>query len=219
MGFTDKELKFIDDNSELIEKGESGLKELFSKIDYEIEKRDKMKILLAYNCLGTDAFKVSTKTTTVDKVITGALFNRTTCKAKGEPLLPSMFRGNTKVVLYNIRKGKIIDQKNYTLVDRQSLDKVSLEGGYNLCVLNKPEHLATVKDCFDGTLNYIAYFDLKDDLGDYSTEIKASIQTNDEEVAKNSILQRLRETLNRKIEGFSKVIDDIMAYVESNLVF
>lgn len=219
MGFTDKELGFIDKYFELVEKGQDGLKELFENMANELGASSRLRILLAYNCLGTGAFEVSTQTQAVDKVITGVLFNRTTCKAKGEPMLPSMFKGRTKVVLFNIQKGKIADQKSYTLVDKPSLDSESLKGNYNLCVLDKPEHLATVKSCFDGTLIYIAALSLKGDLYHYTSAFKASVQTNDEKVARNSILQKIKENLEKKLEGFSKVIGDLMAYVESELVF
>lgn len=220
MGFTDKELEFIDKHSELVEKGQDGLKELFEQMAYELGDSSRLRILLAYNCLGTGAFKVSTETQAVDKIITGALFNRTTCKARGEPLLPAMFKGRTKVVLFNIQKGRIVDQKSYTLVDKPSLDSESLKGNYNLCVLDKPEHLATVKSCFDGTLIYLASFSLKDEnLYHHSSYFRAMSETNDENAAKTTILQKLRNILEKKLEGFSKVVGDLMAYVESKLVF
>ena len=176
---------------------------------------------MIYNCLGSNAFEVNTSSYPPDKLITGALFNRTACRAKGEPLLPSMFRGNTKVVLYNIQKGKIVDQKKYTLVDKVKLDEVSLAGNYNLCVLDKPVHTDSVNQCFDGTLIYTAYFKpkLKGLLGSYGNRFDLSWESNDEKVAKEKLLEGFKNRLDKELEGFGKVVEEIMKQIESTMTF
>ena len=219
MAFTDKEIEFIKDHSDLIDRGPEGLKELFSKLSY-VPGISRLRIIFIYNCLGTEPFKVINTTEVLKGIITGALFNRTSAKAKGIPLLPAMFKNKTKVVLFNIKHGKIVDQKQYTLVDKQSLDDESLRGGYNLCVLDTPEHLNSVKSCFDGNLVYISQVVLEPkELSSPEFRPRVEAISNSANLAKQSILKQLREYLNIKLTGFDKVIDSLMDHIEPQIVF
>lgn len=160
MGFTENELKFIDENKQLIDQGRDGLKKLLEKVNeasYSYLGRissGRLRFLLVFNCLGVEGFAFSGKVQPLSVVIQGCLANQTTAKAKGEPLVPALFKSNTKVILYKITNNSIESSKKYSLVDRPSLNKEMVEGGYNLCILDKTQYKETVEKAFGKIKNY-----------------------------------------------------------------
>ena len=221
MAFTEKELEFIDNNSELIEKGPGGIQELVARANLEFGMKNRLKLLLVYNCLGTNGFEIRTDSyLSSGKIIYGAIFNRTTFKAKGEPLMPSMYKAKTKVRLYKISSGKIVDSKTYVLEDKPKLDQEVLSGGYNLGILDRPENVKSVENCFNGELTYSLRLIYAPNIIDREPYIFLdTVETNTDVLAEEALLESVDFKLTDILKDFTGVKDRLVSYIRDNLSF
>ena len=96
MGWTQKELEFLESNKELLEEGSSKLTEVIDKViaigrsssDFN---RGKMLFAIIYTIEGTNGFLVNVTSSYKTTEVKSAILNRTAAKATGVALLPAMF--------------------------------------------------------------------------------------------------------------------------------
>lgn len=191
MAFSETELKFIDANSALIEGGKaeySKLQEAYKTIfSY---RTSKLSILLPYLVFGIKAFEVTGYATKPNAQIEDILVNTTGLgylKAKGQPLVPSLFSAKAKIIYWKISNGTIEAKKPSQLVDRKTLNEEMIQGGYNLVSLDTKKANDTITNVFGGkVLSYFIKVTTAQDkrMGNsYSFEFRTESEKKDDAVA------------------------------------
>jgi hypothetical protein len=216
MIFTEKEQKWIKDNSAVINSGDfKKIMEAISSIprDSDISTK-KLRVTLAYLTFGPKGFIAIGYTKNPNIVIKGALINRTSLKAEGSPLLPSMF-GKVKIHLYRIENNKIANQEVVTVPATRGefLDLIS-KGGWNLVVLERKEYTEAVEAAFNQQIYGVAI-----DFNPVVTEYEFH-------VTENNILTESREKaiplLKEKLDNwfapsFGSIGRELVDYLMENI--
>lgn len=214
MAFTQQEIKFLEDNRELIEKGSSALLEIANKVlglsrsDSDIS-RSKLIFAIVYSIQGVDGFSARVTTTYKTSVIEGALLNRTSAKAKAAPLLPSMVKAKTKIVYYKIENNKIAVEEKSRFVDLPTYKKDLADGGYNLVVVDTPENVDSVKAAFGGIMEFTIRL-LADVVSDRGVLVTVYVESKDSNTAKELAKDELKLELTRRCDGMSSAIDSVV---------
>lgn len=226
MALSEQELKFIDENSDLIEQGEAEIEKIadaFYSSGLYGSSRGKLGILMAYTIYGPKAFKLDGYVRGCDIQLLDVISNLTGLKAKGVPLLPSLFSAKTKVILCKIEKGVLVKKENYRLEDRASLNKKMSEMGANLVTLDSEPARTTLEKAFGKIRKFILSLSLtgvklpqkypvfsSEVSGDYENEAKAK--------------EELKFALVNKVTGqftsdTAKVINMVLDSLMNSLTF
>lgn len=214
MAFTQQEVKFLEDNRELIEKGSSALAEIANKI-LEIPKYDndisRVKLIFAtvYSIQGVGGFSARVTANYKTSTIKGALLNRTAAKAQAAPLLPSMMKAKTKIVYYKIENNKISEEVKSKFVDLPTYKKELADGGYNLVIIDTQENIDSVKAAFGGIIEFTVRL-LADVVSDRGVLLTVTVESDDPSAAKDIAKTTLTQALTTKCDGMSSAVSSVV---------
>ena len=223
MAFTQQEIKFLEDNRELIEKGKQALPEIAEKIldipkyDNDIS-RSKLIFAIVYSIEGVDGFSARVTANYKTSVVKGALLNRTAAKANAAPLLPSMMKAKTKIVYYKIANNKIAEEVKSRFVDLATYKKDLAEGGYNLVIIDTQENVDSVKAAFGGIIEFTVRL-LANIVSDRGVLHTVLVEDSDPATAKEKAKDALKDSLVLKCDGMSSAIDSVVNSVISKTDF
>ena len=214
MAFTQQEIKFLEDNRELIEKGSSALAEIAEKI-LSIPKYDndisRVKLIFAtvYSIQGVDGFSARVTSNYKTSTIKGALLNRTAAKAQAAPLLPSMMKAKTKIVYYKIENNKIVEEVKSKFVDLPTYKKELADGGYNLVIIDTQENIDSVKAAFGGIIEFTVRL-LADVVSDRGVLLTVVVESDDPAAAKDIAKVKFIEALIAKCDGMNSAVSSVV---------
>lgn len=210
MAFTEKEIKFLEENRALIDGGKSALPEIAEKLldlprgDGEVT-RAKLIFAIVYSIEGVDGFSSRVTSEYLSSKVEGALLNRTSAKANGVALLPSMFKSNTKIVYYKIENNKIVTEVKSRLSSMVEYKEELNKGGYNLVILDTPSNVDSVKKAFGGIIRFTVRL-LANVVSDRGVLKTVYVESSDIQKAKEMSKEELISNLTGVCDGMGSVV-------------
>lgn len=218
MLFTTDELEFLEENKELVKEGEKGLEELLARVFRDQRVRTcVVGFLVVYNVLGPNGFILDFDSEVINQsgFLEDVLLNRVEgISCKGIPLLPNMYKNQTKVVLYKLEGYRVPESETISLTSRQELMGLMAQKGYNLVTLDTKKakdslerYLTNLRIFFK--IDFKAKVDLKIGL-DFGGRGSVYVDTDDTEeeinnVVVSEIVGRLTRYYKCEDEGFLKI--------------